>query len=368
MNVIYILELENNKYYVGKTKNLEKRLQQHNDGTASHWTNIHKFIRLVQSYPQTSPYEEDAKTIDMMEQYGIDHVRGGIYTQIILGDNEMKHILKTIRGKNNLCYNCGEKHFIISCPNCKRCGRNTHNISNCYASYHNDGYSIQDIPFFISTPLSNTSSSISCPNCKRCGRNTHNINNCYASYHNDGYSIQNKPSSISTPLSNTSSSISTEQSNTSSSISTQLSNTSSSISTQLSITLSPEKNRILNNLEEMINISPIRNIKHIPRFTVEKLLPLCENEIHYYYYNLNYNKTEKYIITSMNFYHIRNDIVIKKIPIKNISEILHIKNGFLNNDQLVFNMTDNTKNIIELYEANVINKLSKLTAIIKLIY
>ena len=41
---IYILKLENNKYYVGKTDNLEQRKQQHLNGSASSWTkNINRY-------------------------------------------------------------------------------------------------------------------------------------------------------------------------------------------------------------------------------------------------------------------------------------------------------------------------------------
>ena len=39
MVFIYILELENNKYYVGKTTNPNFRLEQHFNNSGSHWTN-----------------------------------------------------------------------------------------------------------------------------------------------------------------------------------------------------------------------------------------------------------------------------------------------------------------------------------------
>jgi predicted GIY-YIG superfamily endonuclease len=44
---IYILKLEGGKYYVGKTNNVDQRLQQHFDGTfGSAWTRLHRPIAL----------------------------------------------------------------------------------------------------------------------------------------------------------------------------------------------------------------------------------------------------------------------------------------------------------------------------------
>ena len=40
MTNIYILKLQQGKYYVGKTDNLEKRKQQHINGTACSWTKL----------------------------------------------------------------------------------------------------------------------------------------------------------------------------------------------------------------------------------------------------------------------------------------------------------------------------------------
>jgi len=42
MVFIYILELENKKYYVGKTTNPDFRLQQHFNSSGSQWTKKYK--------------------------------------------------------------------------------------------------------------------------------------------------------------------------------------------------------------------------------------------------------------------------------------------------------------------------------------
>jgi len=41
---IYIIRCEGDRYYIGKTNDLERRKQQHLNGTASAWTkNINRF-------------------------------------------------------------------------------------------------------------------------------------------------------------------------------------------------------------------------------------------------------------------------------------------------------------------------------------
>ena len=56
---IYILKLENNKYYVGKTNNLEKRKEAHINGTASSWTKKYKPVHLVEIISNCYNYDYD---------------------------------------------------------------------------------------------------------------------------------------------------------------------------------------------------------------------------------------------------------------------------------------------------------------------
>ena len=44
---MYILECANGKYYVGSTKYLEKRLEQHQSGNGSNFTKKHLPVKLV---------------------------------------------------------------------------------------------------------------------------------------------------------------------------------------------------------------------------------------------------------------------------------------------------------------------------------
>ena len=113
---IYILKLENNKYYVGKTDDLEKRKEAHMNGTASSWTKKYKPISVEKIIPNASPFDEDKYTIEYMDKYGIDNVRGGVYVTEALDGLQRYTIKKHIWGANDCCTQCGRKgHFVKNC-------------------------------------------------------------------------------------------------------------------------------------------------------------------------------------------------------------------------------------------------------------
>ena len=59
MVFIYVLELENNKYYVGKTTNPDFRLEQHFTSSGSQWTKKYKPIKILELKPNCDVYDED---------------------------------------------------------------------------------------------------------------------------------------------------------------------------------------------------------------------------------------------------------------------------------------------------------------------
>ena len=79
MSTGYVLELENNKYYIGITKNIVKRLKKHNNGNGSKWTQIYKPIRCIE-YFEYSKEKEREYTIKYMKLYGWENVRGAGWT------------------------------------------------------------------------------------------------------------------------------------------------------------------------------------------------------------------------------------------------------------------------------------------------
>ena len=78
---IYVLRLISDKYYVGKTRDLNTRINQHQAHTASAWTTKYPTIDVFQTYLGDA-YDEDKYVIKYMGEYGIENVRGSSYSNI----------------------------------------------------------------------------------------------------------------------------------------------------------------------------------------------------------------------------------------------------------------------------------------------
>lgn len=119
MTLIYVLKLEENKYYVGKTNNLQSRLYYHKSGDGSAWTKRYHMISLYKTYDPPmeidSDFYEDMIVKMYMKIFGIQNVRGGSYSQIYLDDAKIKLITNEIYGATNKCFRCGGDHFIKKC-------------------------------------------------------------------------------------------------------------------------------------------------------------------------------------------------------------------------------------------------------------
>ena len=114
---IYILQLNNDKYYVGKTnKLLNDRYQEHLDGIGSFWTKKYKPLSIIKQIENSSPFDEDRYVKEYMSIYGIENVRGGSYNQEELNSETIKFLRNELRTSNNECYKCGStSHFVNEC-------------------------------------------------------------------------------------------------------------------------------------------------------------------------------------------------------------------------------------------------------------
>lgn len=70
----YALELEEGKYYVGITYNLNLRVAQHYCGSGSKWTRLYKPKRIINV--MVGNRERDT-TLELMREKGWQNVRGG---------------------------------------------------------------------------------------------------------------------------------------------------------------------------------------------------------------------------------------------------------------------------------------------------
>ena len=120
MVFIYILQLELNKYYIGKTNNPDIRLDSHFNSNGSEWTKIYKPIKVYELISDCDSYDEDKYTLKYMNKEGIDNVRGGSFCQVELSDEQIKLINQMIKGASDKCFNCGESgHFMNKCMESK---------------------------------------------------------------------------------------------------------------------------------------------------------------------------------------------------------------------------------------------------------
>lgn len=128
MVVVYVLELEKHKFYVGKTNDVERRLFDHVQGStrSAHWTRKYKPVRVVETYEGCDGLDEDKITLMYMISHGIDNVRGGPYVSARLSAETRSHIIHRIRMACDLCGTCGSPdHFMNTCaraPSDTKCG------------------------------------------------------------------------------------------------------------------------------------------------------------------------------------------------------------------------------------------------------
>lgn len=131
---IYVLKLKHNKYYIGKSINVNKRIKQHFKGKGSTWTKLYKPIEIFEIRRNCDDFDEEKITLQYMKKYGINNVRGGSYARIKLDQYELNQVVRIIRSSDNRCYVCGSKeHFAKTCEKlfCKKCKHNGHSYKDC---------------------------------------------------------------------------------------------------------------------------------------------------------------------------------------------------------------------------------------------
>jgi len=148
---IYCLRLENNKYYVANSF-----------ASGSAWTHIHPPIDVFQEH-KSSDTTTDNIVLEYMAKFGIENVRGGKYSQLILSTDQVIDILQNIRQNKDCCLACGHQtHSIEDCQSsiCFRCSRVGHLADNCESLTNQYGW-----------PLNS---------CHKCGRLDHSTRRCRA--------------------------------------------------------------------------------------------------------------------------------------------------------------------------------------------
>lgn len=165
---IYVLELNGGHYYIGKTKDIARRFNEHKSQKGCSWTKQHCDYKIIEIYENNSLFDEDKYTLEYMNMMGIENVRGGSYSNPILSVEQRNNITRALRNANNLCMTCGgSDHYADMC-------------GSHYPKFDPQNDKKEDPSVMYVSPTGTAYSYIYEDSCKRCGRNNHTITKCFA--------------------------------------------------------------------------------------------------------------------------------------------------------------------------------------------
>jgi predicted GIY-YIG superfamily endonuclease len=125
---VYVLQLENDKYYIGKSHNPDERIRAHRKGRGVAWTKRYRVIRMMEQRPllQDRNIRNDVETITLeyMQRYGIENVRGGPWTRSTLTLSDKRTIASKIDDSFDVGYGTCQPLLIMNIVDFLLCEEN----------------------------------------------------------------------------------------------------------------------------------------------------------------------------------------------------------------------------------------------------
>lgn len=117
---IYILELAGGYVYVGKSRNVKRRYEEHMRGVGACFTKYKKptgkMLERLGNLEGDGDGPERDETLRQMDCLGFEKVRGWKYTSRFLSTEDAAEIESNIRELKDLCRRCGRStHFARDC-------------------------------------------------------------------------------------------------------------------------------------------------------------------------------------------------------------------------------------------------------------
>ncbi|KAI8897457.1 hypothetical protein BC833DRAFT_41363 [Globomyces pollinis-pini] len=186
--MIYVLLLQENKFYVGYSERpIGERFLEHFNYQGSKWTTLYRPVQVLQVLPGGLKEENDM-TLKMMDTYGWWNVRGGSWCQVdiqacppALLEWQRLKLPPPLRQNQPV-----QSKYRSNVKNgCSKCGRTSHSVKDCFARTNVNG---EDLESSESESESDTSL-FDQGACYRCGRSTHFARDCYARTDINGFSL-----------------------------------------------------------------------------------------------------------------------------------------------------------------------------------
>lgn len=120
--VVYVLDLEDNCRYIGKTCHWPQRYLDHRNRTSCTWVKLHRLVRVRKVFLQRTIFDEEALTKHYMVkagiQVGLQTVRGSSYCQAKLNAQQIARLMTDLSlADDKRCYNCYKQgHWANKCP------------------------------------------------------------------------------------------------------------------------------------------------------------------------------------------------------------------------------------------------------------